>query len=279
MRMSKENKPMKVVLFCGGMGMRMREASEKIPKPMVTVGSRPILWHVMKYYAHFGHRDFILCLGWQANAIKNYFLNYEESVSNDFVLHGNGEGIELLSSDIHDWRITFVDTGINANIGERLMQVRPFLEGEKTFLANYTDGVSDMYLPDLIDFHNGNDSVATFCSVRPQQSFHLVENEDDGRVSSIRGITQSDVWMNGGYFVLEQEIFKYMEDGDELVLEPFERLTKEGRLYTARHNGYYGCMDTFKEKQALDDLVKRGEAPWEIWKHQKPTRLSQGVPV
>lgn len=274
---------MKVVLFCGGMGMRMREASEKIPKPMVQVGSRPILWHVMKYYVHFGHRDFILCLGWQANAIKNYFLNYEESVSNDFVMHGNangnGKGIELLNSDIDDWRITFVDTGINANIGERLMQVRPFLEGEKTFLANYTDGVSNMYLPDLIDFHHAHDSVATFLSVRPQQSFHLVENAESGQVSSIKAITQSDVWMNGGYFVLQQSIFDYMNPGDELVLEPFERLTKEGRLYTARHNGYYGCMDTFKEKQALDDLVANGESPWEIWKHGKPARLSAGVPV
>ena len=277
--MRKERNKMKVVLFCGGMGMRMREASEKIPKPMVQVGSRPILWHVMKYYAHFGYRDFILCLGWQANTIKDYFLNYEESVSNDFVLHGNGKGIELLSSDIDDWRITFVDTGINSNIGERLMKVRPFLEGEQTFLANYTDGVSDMHLPDLVNFHHAHDSVATFASVRPQQSFHIVNHAASGQVSSIKGIAQSDVWMNGGYFVLQQEIFDYMEQGEELVLEPFERLTREGRLYTVRHNGYYGCMDTFKEKQALDSLVKRGNAPWELWKGIQPNRLHAGVPA
>ena len=270
---------MKVVLFCGGMGMRMREASEKIPKPMVSIGTRPILWHVMKYYAHFGYRDFILCLGWQADVIKDYFLNYEESVSNDFVMHGNGKGIELLNSDIDDWKITFVDTGITSNIGERLMQVRPFLQGEQTFLANYTDGVSDMYLPDLIDFHQAHDSVATFSSVKPQQSFHLVNHAEDGRVSTIKTVSQSDVWMNGGYFVLQQEIFDYMNAGEELVLEPFERLTKEGRLYTVRHQGYYGCMDTFKEKQALDDRIAAGDAPWKIWDNGRSSRLPVEVPV
>ncbi|XAL99616.1 glucose-1-phosphate cytidylyltransferase [Phycisphaeraceae bacterium D3-23] len=270
---------MKVVLFCGGMGMRMREASETIPKPMVSVGSRPILWHVMKYYAHFGHRDFILCLGWQANAIKDYFLSYEESVSNDFVLHGNGKGIELLNSDIDDWNITFVDTGIKANIGERLMKVRPFLEGEETFLANYTDGVSDLHLPDLVDFHHRHHAVATFASVRPQQSFHLVDHAEDGSVSNIKTISQSDVWMNGGFFVLQQEIFDYIQNGEDMVLEPFERLTREGRLFTVRHRGFWGCMDTYKEKQALDDRVARGDAPWELWKQGGTSRPAVGAPV
>lgn len=257
---------MKVVLFCGGMGMRMREAGEAIPKPMVAVGSRPIMWHVMKYYAHFGHKDFILCLGWQANAIKDYFLHYEESVSNDFVLHGNGRGVELLSSDIDDWNITFVDTGISSNLGQRLCAVREHLEGEETFLANYTDGVSDIHLPDLIDFHQRNDAVASFVSVRPQQSFHLVDLHHDGRVDRIKTISESDVWMNGGFFVLNQQIFDYMRPGEELVLEPFERLTKLDKLYTIRHQGFWGCMDTYKEKQALDDRVARGDAPWELWK-------------
>lgn len=270
---------MKVVLFCGGMGMRMREASETIPKPMVPVGSRPILWHVMKYYAHFGHRDFILCLGWQANVIKDYFLHYEESVSNDFVLHGNGKGIELLNSDIDDWNITFVDTGIQANIGERLLKVRPFLESEDTFLANYTDGVSDLHLPDLINFHHDHDAVATFASVRPQQSFHLVDHAEGGQVSRIKTISQSDVWMNGGFFVLQRNIFEYMNSGEDLVLKPFERLIEERRLYTVRHRGFWGCMDTFKEKQALDDRVTRGDAPWELWKRERPYRSAVEVPV
>lgn len=258
---------MKVVLFCGGMGMRMREASEKIPKPMVSIGSRPILWHVMKYYAHFGHTDFILCLGWQANAIKDYFLNYEESVSNDFIFHGKGKNVELLNSDIHDWKITFVDTGVNSNIGERLMKVRPFLEDEEVFLANYTDGVSDLCLPDLIDFHQSNHSVATFASVRPQYSFHLVDHAEGGQVSDIRTIDDSDIWMNGGFFVFRQELYDYIHEGEDLIIEPFERLAQEGRLYTARHHGYWGCMDTFKEKQALDERIARGNAPWELWKN------------
>ena len=257
----------------------MREASESIPKPMVSIGTRPILWHVMKYYAHFGHRDFILCLGWQADVIKDYFLNYEESVSNDFVLHGNGKGVELLSSDIHDWRITFVDTGINANIGQRLMKVRPFLEGEETFLANYTDGVSDLYLPDMIDFHKGHDAVATFASVRPQHSFHVVNHAEDGQVSRLKTILDADVWMNGGFFVMQQAFFNYIQDGEEMIMEPFERLIQERRLYTVRHHGYWGCMDTFKEKQALDDLVARDVAPWELWKNGRVSRPEIGVPV
>ena len=137
---------MKVVLFCGGLGMRIRDA-ENLPKPMVQIGYRPILWHVMKYYAHFGHKDFILCLGYGADTIKNYFLNYNECVSNDFVLSGGGKRLDLISSDIHDWRITFVDTGIHSNIGQRLKAVERYLAGEESFLANYTDGLSDQPLP------------------------------------------------------------------------------------------------------------------------------------
>ncbi|MEM9414123.1 MAG: glucose-1-phosphate cytidylyltransferase [Planctomycetota bacterium] len=269
---------MKVVLFCGGMGMRMRAAGEATPKPMVPVGARPIIWHVMKYYAHFGHRDFILCLGWQAGAIKDYFLNYEESVSNDFVLHGNGKGVELLSSDIDDWTITFVDTGIKSNLGERLCAVRHHLAGEETFLANYTDGVSDLHLPGMIEFHRQRGAVASFVSVRPQQSFHMVDLEEDGRVERIKTISQSDVWINGGFFVFEQSIFDYIKPGEELVMEPFDRLTREGKLYTIRHNGFWGCMDTYKEKQVLDDLVERGDAPWELWKLGSHADDAGGMP-
>ena len=244
----------------------MREFSEAIPKPMVNVGNRPILWHVMKYYAHFGHRDFILCLGWQAGAIKEYFLNYDECVSNDFVLSGGGRRIELLASDIEDWNITFVDTGTNSNIGQRLLAVREHLANESTFLANYTDGLSDLPLPDLIDFHQQREAIATFLSVRPQQSFHLVDIRDGGQVEGICGIGQSDVWMNGGYFVLNQEIFDYMRAGEELVLAPFERLVRDGRLFSMRHRGFWGCMDTYKEKQRLDDMIARGDTPWQVWR-------------
>src|SRR6185295_18256743 len=226
---------MKVVLFCGGTGMRLREYSESIPKPMVPIGYRPMLWHVMKYYAHFGHKDFILCLGWKANVIKEYFLSYDECVSNDFVLSGNGNAVRLLNSDIHDWNITFVDTGVSSNIGTRLQRVRPLLAGEETFLANYTDGLCDLHLPTLINYHKRQNAIATFASVRPAQSFHTVTADDDGRVRTLTPVCDAGIWMNGGFFVLQQEIFSWMENGEELVLEPFRRLAEAGRLGTLKH--------------------------------------------
>ena len=179
---------MKVVLFCGGFGMRLREYSESIPKPMVTIGYRPILWHVMKYYAHFGHKDFILCLGWKANAIKQFFLGYDECISNDFVMSSGGEKVKLLNRDIADWNITFVDTGTTANIGQRLKAVEPYLKNESTFLANYTDGLCDVDLNELIAFHHQQNAVGTFLSVPPSQTFHTVESDDDGRVCRIEEI-------------------------------------------------------------------------------------------
>jgi glucose-1-phosphate cytidylyltransferase len=256
---------MKVILFCGGHGMRLREYSESIPKPMVTIGYRPILWHIMKYYAHFGHKDFILCLGWKADAIKNYFLNYDECVSNDFILSGSNRSVELLGSDIHDWNITFVDTGVTASIGERLKVVEPHVHGEATFLANYADGLTDAQLPALIDFHHRNDAVATFLSVRPTQSFHCVTSDESGAVERIEEVGDTNVWMNAGFFVLQQEIFEHLHAGEDLVVAPFQRLAAARRLYSYAHPGFFGCMDTFKEKQVLEDMHARGRAPWAVW--------------
>jgi glucose-1-phosphate cytidylyltransferase len=219
----------------------------------------------MKYYAHFGHKDFILCLGWKANVIKEYFLNYDECVSNDFVLAGGGSAVRLLSSDIQDWNITFVDTGASSNVGQRLKRVQPLLAGEKTFLANYTDGLCDVHLPTLINFHQRQKAVATFASVRPSQSFHAVTADEEGRVRTLIPISDTDVWMNGGFFVFDQEIFSCMKDGEELVVEPFQRLAEAGRLATLRHDGFWSCMDTYKEKQALDERIANGDTPWEIW--------------
>jgi glucose-1-phosphate cytidylyltransferase len=257
---------MKVVLFCGGLGLRLREYSESIPKPMVPIGLRPMLWHVMKYYAHFGHKEFILCLGWQGLAIKEFFLQYNECLSNDFVLSQGGASVKLLASDIQDWDITFVDTGVASNIGQRLKAVEPFLEGEETFLANYSDGLCDLDLPQLIDYHHRQRAVATFMAVRPNQSFHEVKVSDDGRVHDICPIKAADVWINGGYFVLDRQIFQYLREGEELVLEPFHRLVQAGKLAALKHDGFWGCMDTYKEKQALDDMVARGQTPWQVWR-------------
>jgi len=260
---------MKVVLFCGGFGMRMREYSEGIPKPMVPIGYRPILWHVMKYYAHYGHKDFILCLGYKADVIKNYFLKYDECLSNDFVLSRSGKNVELLSSDIDDWRITFVDTGLTSNIGQRLKAVQKHLEGEAIFLANYSDCLSDVELPKIIESFEPSRNVACFVSVKPRASFHLVNMDPTGVVKSIEHIARSDARINGGFFVLRREIFDYMRDGEELVEAPFGRLIKEGKLMAYPYEGYWACMDTFKERQELEDVFSRGNAPWAVWNNQK----------
>jgi glucose-1-phosphate cytidylyltransferase len=255
---------MKVVLFCGGMGLRLREFGDAIPKPMVPIGPRPIIWHLMKYYAHFGHKEFILCLGWQGHVIKDYFLNYNECVSNDFVLR-QGDRVHLLRSDISDWTITFVDTGLNSNLARRLTAVRPYLDREECFLANYSDGLTDFHLPALVDKFHETDSIATFLGVRPRQSFHLMDSDDDGWVNRMTPIAHANLWMNAGFFAFRDEIFSYIRDGEELVEEPFQRLMRERRLSSYCYEGFWACMDTYKEKQTLDDLYHRGDAPWIIW--------------
>jgi glucose-1-phosphate cytidylyltransferase len=257
---------MKVVLFCGGLGMRLRDYSESIPKPMIQVGHRPILWHVMRYYAHFGHRDFILCLGYKADSVKQYFLKYDETISNDFVMSEGGRKIDLLASDIQDWKITFVDTGLNSNIGVRLKAVQPFLQGEEMFLANYSDGLSDLPLPAMIDSFRREDAEACFVGIAPTQSFHLVSVEDGGRVKSIRHVKDVGMRINGGFFVFRGAIFNWMKEGEELVEEPFQRLAAAGKLFAYPYDGFWACMDTFKDKQLLEDLYTRGQVPWEVWK-------------
>jgi len=259
---------MKVVLFCGGQGMRIRD-TENLPKPMVQIGYRPILWHVMKYYAHFGHKDFILCLGHRADAIKNYFRNYDECASNDFVLSGGGKQLDLINSDIHDWRITFVDTGIHSNIGMRLKAVEKHLQGEEEFLANYSDGLTDLPLPQQLDHFHKYNKIASFLCVRPNLSYHLVslKNEDSSLVSTIHPIDNGTVRINGGFFVFKKAIFDYIRDKEELVIEPFQRLLAEGQLIGYPYDGFWASMDTFKDKQQLENLYSSGDAPWEIWKN------------
>lgn len=258
---------MKVVLFCGGLGLRLRDYSENIPKPMATVGYRPILWHVMKYYAHYGHKDFILCLGHRADTIKDYFVNYAEYVSNDFVLSAGGKNIDLINRDIHDWKITFADTGISSNVGQRLKAVEKYLEGEDVFLANYSDGVSDLPLPEQISHFRTSDKIASFLCVRPNLSYHLVSLNGGGLVSNIQDMNKSDIRINGGFFVMKKDIFKYIKEGEELVHEPFRRLVSEQQLIAYPYDGFWAAMDTFKDKQYLDDLYAKGAAPWEVWKN------------
>jgi glucose-1-phosphate cytidylyltransferase len=256
---------MKVVLFCGGQGLRMREFSATIPKPMVNIGSRPILWHIMKYYAHYGHKDFILCLGHGSDFIKNYFLNYNECISNDFVLSKGGKKVQLFNSDINDWNITFADSGVASNLGERLKAVEKYLDGEDVFLANYSDGLTDLSLNDQIAHFKRERKVASFLCVRPNLSFHFITLNPDGVVESIKDVRRSDIWINGGYFVFRKEIFQYMEDGEELLYEPFQRLLARQQLLAYKYDGFWAPMDTFKDKQTLEDIYAGGHAPWAVW--------------
>jgi glucose-1-phosphate cytidylyltransferase len=268
---------MKVVLFCGGLGMRLRDYAENVPKPMVPLDYRPILWHLMKYYAHFGHTDFILCLGYRGDLIKRYFLIDEECTSCEVVLSESGRRRETLNGDTAGWRITFAETGLDANIGERLMAVRRHLAGEEMFLANYSDGLTDLHLPDQIEHLRARDSVASFLAVKPNLSYHFLNATDDGVVTSFRDIAHSGLRVNGGFFVFRQEIFDYMRAGEELVERPFQRLMDEGRLLAYRHDGFWVPMDTAKDKQRLDALVESGNPPWYIWRDATPrSRIAGG---
>lgn len=258
---------MKVVLFCGGEGMRIRDHNSTAPKPMVPVGSRPILWHVMKYYAHFGHTEFIVCLGYGAADIKKYFLEYDEAVSNDFVLKGGSERI-MLGTDIDDWTITFVDTGFRSEIGERLLRVKEHVGDDEMFLANYADGVTDLDLGDYVDRFKASGRVGGFLAVRPPQSYHVVHLEGD-RPVALGPIAEEDLWLNGGYFVFRHEIFDYIESGEDLVAGAFQRLIPEEELYAHRFDGFWSPMDTFKEQTYLDGLYKQAMAPWALWRESE----------
>jgi glucose-1-phosphate cytidylyltransferase len=266
---------MKVVLFCGGLGLRLRDYADHIPKPMIAIGYRPILWHVMKYFAHFGYKEFILCLGYRGDLIKQYFLDYNECLSNDFVFSKGGKRLELANSDIHDWKITFADTGLRSNIGQRLIAVEKYLADEELFLANYTDGLTDLDLPSYLNFARQRNTIATFLSVKPNLSYHVAETGDDGLVTSIKELTRSGIRINAGFFVLKREIFRYMRPGEELVIEPFRRLIQQRQLAAFEYDGFFAAMDTFKDKQQLDDLYESGQPPWEVWR--EPTEVPEAA--
>ncbi len=267
---------MKVVLFCGGLGTRLGELTEDVPKPLVKIGYRPILWHLMKYYAHYGHKDFILCLGFKADRIKDYFLNYNEYVSNDFTMSGGGKELQLHQSDIADWRITFVDTGLRANIGQRLKAVQKYVAEEETFLANYSDGLTNLPLPKLIEFFNKGHKTGCFLCVKPPHSFHVVALEGDNAIGNIRHVRETNTLINGGFFVFNRKIFDYIRPGEELVEEPFQRLIAENELIGYQYDHWW-CMDTFKEHQVLTDMHNQGNAPWEVWRTMNGEGDTAGV--
>jgi glucose-1-phosphate cytidylyltransferase len=257
---------MKVVLFCGGMGMRIRDLSEALPKPLVNIGSRPILWNLMSYYAHYGHKDFVLCLGYRADAIKNYFLEYDECMSNDFILSRGGRNLRLLNRDIDEWTITFVDTGRHANIGMRLAAVREHLEGEEMFMANYADALTDLDLADHLERFRRQDKIASMVTVPPPHAFHIIKAAADGEVKEIEHVGESDVRINAGFFIFRNAIFDYMREGEELVIEPFQRLIEAGQLSSYAYDGFWQNMDTFKDHQRFEQMLHDGDTPWQVWK-------------
>lgn len=256
---------MKVVLFCGGLGTRLRAHSEVIPKPLVSIGPRPIMWHLMRYYAHYGYKDFILCLGYQGNMIKDYFLNYSECMSNDFTLRNGGKDIELFNSDIQDWNITFVDTGLNSNLGERLLHVKKLLKDDEMFLANYTDGLSDLPLPEYIDHFQQSGATASIISVQPPQSFHAIKSNDNGFVTGFELISEADVWINAGYMIMKSSVFDFIKQGEDLNDEPFHRLLGQRKLLSYKYTGFWKPMDTYKDKKEYDKMYDNNNRPWQVW--------------
>ena len=259
--------------------MRMRADNQSLPKPMMPIGSRPVLWHVMRYYAHFGHTEFVLCLGYGAQAVKDYFLDYRETASNDFVLTKGGNHVEMLDTDISDWTITFIDTGMDTAIGERLRRVRPYLEGDEMFLANYGDVLTDAPMNDLVDEFAATDAVAQFLAVKPQDSFHVVDISDDGRVTGLVPVADMSMCINGGYFVLRQGIFDYLEEGDDLVMDGCVRASRDGKCLAVRYPGFWAPMDTLKERTALENQYKQGVSPWALWRDRPVDRGRPVLPI
>jgi glucose-1-phosphate cytidylyltransferase len=255
---------MKVVLFCGGLGTRIREYSENIPKPMVPVGQHPMLWHVMQYYSQYGHRDFVLCLGYKANVIKEYFLNSNRWSHSDCVISNFGRKVDVIGEQPPDWQVALMDTGIWRNIGQRLMAVRSLVENEDIFLANYSDGLTDAPLPEMIEQFKKSDMIGCFIAVHPPFNFHLAEFNGGDALTRFRSSQQSEIWINGGYFIFRKEIFDYIKDGEELVLEPFNRLIEAGKLMAYKYEGFWRAMDTLRDRQVLEEMIERGEMPWSI---------------
>lgn len=274
---------MKVVLFCGGLGLRMRVGDDPRPKPMMTIGDRPVLWHIMRYYAHFGHTEFILCLGYGAQVVKDYFLHYEETTSNDFVLSEGGRSIDMIGTDITGWTITFVDTGMSTEIGERLRRVRKYLGDDEFFLAHYGDVLTDAPMNDVIATFQASDAVGSLMTIRPPASFHVVhlsDSLDEGPqlISGFQPATDLPLRINGGFFVFRQGIFDYLGKDEDLVADACEKAAHDGKLLAIPYDGFWRPMDTLKERADLEELHRSGAAPWMVWR-TRDEPLAPAIPA
>lgn len=256
----------KVVILCGGMGTRLKEETEFRPKPLVNIGAFPILWHIMKHYSHYGFDDFVLCLGYKGDMIKDYFLNYDW-MSNDFTLNlGKGKGqLSNHTSSTEDWNITFADTGAETNTGGRIKRIEKYIK-EENFLATYGDGVSDANIKELLDFHRNKNKTGTILGVHPWSKYGTVHADENGIITNFTEKPMLKDTINGGFFVFRKEVFDYLDNNCVLEKEPFEKLAKEKQLALFRHDGFWHCMDTYKDFQELNSIWEKGNAPWKVWK-------------
>jgi glucose-1-phosphate cytidylyltransferase len=257
---------MKVVVLCGGLGTRLREETEFRPKPMVELGGRPILWHIMKTYAHHGFRDFVLCLGYRGTVIKEYFLNYE-AMNNDFsICLGQKSQIRYHGNHTEQgFGVTLADTGLDTMTGGRIRKIEKYIDDD-LFLLTYGDGVSDVNIRDLVEFHKSHGRLATVTTVKPTSRFGMLELAAGDRVQTFREKPNTDGWISAGYFVLSRAVFSYL-GGDDCIFErePLERLANEGQLMAYRHDGFFYAMDTYRDHQHLNALWSAGDAPWRVW--------------
>lgn len=257
---------MKVVVLCGGLGTRLREETEYRPKPMVEIGGRPILWHIMKAFAQHGLREFVLCLGYRGNTIKEYFLNYEAMNNDCTVCLGQRQAITYHGEHPESgFQVTLADTGVESMTGGRLKRIERYIDGDD-FIMTYGDGLSDVNLEELIAFHRSHGRVATVTAVRPVSRFGILEIGKSGTVDSFSEKPLMDGWINAGHFVLNRKVFEYL-DGDACIFErePLERLAADGQLAAFRHEGFFYAMDTYREYKYLNDLWSSGQAPWKTW--------------
>ena len=258
---------MKVVILCGGQGTRLREETEFRPKPLVEVGGRPILLHIMKLYAHYGFRDFVLCLGYRGTMIKEHFLSYE-AMNNDFTVSlGATRRITYHGSHDEDgFAVTLADTGLDSMTGKRIKAVQKYVDGD-TFMVTYGDGVSDVNVEALLAFHRQHGRLATVTTHRPISRFGVLELEKSGSVKGFDEKPQLDGWVNVGFFVFERKVFDYLSDDLSCALEqePLQRLARDGQLVAYRHDGFFFAMDTYREFKVLNDLWDRHVAPWKVW--------------
>ena len=256
---------MKAVILAGGLGTRLREETEFRPKPMVEVGGKPILWHIMKIFARYGITDFVICVGYRGNIIKRYFLDYE-ALNNDFTIHlGSKHEITFHGAHLEsEWCVTVVDTGHDTNTGGRIKQAQPFI-GDDTFLVTYGDGLSDVDVTALLDFHKNHGKLATVTTVQPPTRFGIVHVDQDSSVDAFREKPKTADWVSAGFFVFDQEVFAYLDGDSVLEAEPLEALTKDRQLMAYHHPGFWQPVDTYRELTMLNELWATGEAPWRIW--------------